>query len=306
MSKLLQLLQIDCYFERGYLVKRIFLSLLLLMIVVLGACSDTSEMNKDESTDEVWNEIKESGEIIVGTSGTLIAASYYKDESEDEDQLTGYDVELLREIASRLDLDISFEVMGIDSMLPAIQSGRIDVAANDIEPTEKRKEAFGFSEPYKYSYTTMAVREADNSGIESLEDLKGKKAGGGATTIYSQIAEHFGAEVITYGNAPNEAYLRDVDNARTDVVINDYYLTKFGVGAFPDFDIHLHPTLKFHPTEQAVILPKEADILKEKINEALAEMREDGTLSELATEFYEEDASVKPKGDIEVIEGLDL
>lgn len=292
---------------------------LLIVMAVLSACGnsdkssdkDSTESKDTNATDEktddgVWNDIQQAGELVVGTSGTLIAASYYEGEGEKEDQLTGYDVEIMREVANRLDLDISFEIMGIDSMLPAIQSGRIDVAANDIEPTEKRKEAFDFSDPYKYSYTTMAVRKEDNSGIESLEDLKGKKAGGGATTIYSQIAEHYGAEVVTYGNAPNEAYLRDVDNGRTDVVINDYYLTKFGVGAFPDFDIHLHPTLKFNSTEQAIVLPKDSNALKEKINQTLAAMREDGTLSELAKKFYKEDASEKPKGDIEEIEGLDL
>lgn len=285
---------------------------LLAIIAVLTACGNSNgtgeetskevEDKAEEVTDERWTEIQDAGELVVGTSGTLIAASYY----DDNDELTGYDVEVLREIGNRLGLDVSFEIMGIDSMLPAVQSGRIDVAANDIEATDKRKEEFNFSEAYKYSYTTMAVRESDNSGIETLEDLEGKKAGGGATTIYSQIAEHFGAEVITYGNAPNEAYLSDVSNARTDVVINDYYLTKFGVGAFPEFDLHLHPTLKFHPTEQAVIIPKDADKLTEEINNALSEMREDGTLSELAIQFYEEDASVRPEGDIEVIEGLEL
>src|SRR5690606_6601677 len=196
-------------------------------------------------------------------------------------------------------VDVEFEIMGVDSMLPAVQSGRVDMAANDMGITEKRKEQFDFSEPYKYSYTTMAVRKADNSGIESLEDLEGKKAGGGATTIYSQIAEHYGAEVVTYGNAPNEAYLSDVNNGRTDLVMNDYYLTKFGVAAFPEFDIHLYPTLKFYPTEQGVILPKGASKLKEEIDGALEEMREDGTLSELAIEFYEEDASQKPEGEIQ-------
>src|SRR5699024_4797299 len=150
------------------------------------------------------------------------------------------------------------------SMLPAVQSGRIDLAANDMTITESRLEEFNFSDPYKYSYTTMAVRTADNSGIESLEDLEGKKAGGGATTVYSQIAEHYGAEVVTYGNAPNEAYLSDVNNGRTDLVMNDYYLTKFGVAAFPDFDIHLHPKLKIYTTEQAIIIPKDEDILTEK------------------------------------------
>ncbi|RLL44850.1 amino acid ABC transporter substrate-binding protein [Oceanobacillus piezotolerans] len=295
------------------------ISLLLLFMAfaaILAACGTASEedgntdstkeenasTSEEATTDERWEQIQESGELVVGTSGTLIAASYY----DENDELTGYDVEVMKEVANRLGLDVKFEIMGIDSMLPAVQSGRIDVAANDIEPTDKRKEEFNFSDPYKYSYTVMAVRESDNSGIESLEDLEGKKAGGGATTIYSQIAEHYGGEVITYGNAPNEAYLSDVSNGRTDVVINDYYLTKFGVAAFPDFDLHVHPDLKFHPTKQAVVIPKGADKLTEEINKALNEMREDGTLSEIAIQFYEEDASVEPEGEIEVIEGLDL
>ena len=210
----------------------------------------------------------------------------------------------MREIAKRLDLDIEFEIIGVDNVMPGIKSGRIDISSATI--TDKRKEDFDFSEPYNYSYITMAVRESDNSGIESLEDLAGKKAGGGATTIYSQIAEQFGAEVITYGNAPNEAYLRDVSDGTTDVVINDYYLTKFGVAAFPDFDLHLHPTLNFHLTETGVMLPKGEDELREKINEALEEMREDGTLSELAIKFYEEDSSVLPDKDIVEIDDLDI
>lgn len=286
--------------------KRFRLGIMLLIIIsILAACGDNSD-KESKQEDKSWEDVKSAGELVVGTSGTLIASSYYDGEGESENELTGFDVEVMREIANRLELDIKFEIMGIDGMLPGIKSGRIDVAANDIEVTDNRKKEFNFSEPYKYSYTTMAVRETDNSGIESLEDLEGKKAGGGATTIYSQIAEQFGAEVVTYGNAPNEAYLRDVSDGVTDVVINDYYLTKFGVAAFPEFDLHLHPTLKFHPTTTAVILAKDADELTEKIDGVLKEMREDGTLSELAKHFYEEDASVEPEGDIVEVDGLDL
>lgn len=281
---------------------------LFLSILLLAACGNTSQeagqSTKDEGEDKYWKKIQESGELVVATSGTLIAASYYDGDEETEDQLTGFEVETMREIAKRLDLDISFEIIGVDSVMPAIKSGRIDVSSATI--TDKRNDQFDFSDPIKYSYITMAVRQADNSGIEKLEDLKGKKAGGGATTIYSQIAEQFGAEVVTYGNAPNEAYLRDVDNGRTDVVINDYYLTKFGVAAFPDFDIHLHPTLNFNLTESGVLMPKGAHTLKAKINEAIAEMHEDGTLTELAIQFYEEDASKLPEKEIIEIDDLDI
>lgn len=293
----------------------LLLSMLVIgVLLVIAGCASTSdsenshidEAKTPEDVTNKWTEIEAAGEMVVGTSGTLIAASYYDGEAETADELTGYDVEVMKEIGQRLGIDVSFEIMGIDSMLPAIKSGRIDVAANDIEVTDKRLQQFNFSEPYKYSYTTMVVRKADNSGIDSLEDLKGKKYGGGATTIFGQIAEHYGAEIITYGNAPNEAYLRDVHNGRTDVIINDYYLSKFGVAAFPEFDIHLHPELKIHPTGQAIVMPKDEDELTAKINEALEAMRKDGTLTELAETFYQEDASQKPEGDIEVIEGLEL
>lgn len=295
--------------------KKISLILLLIFALFLAACGgddkDTNQASdhtaSDSETEEVadeglWGEIKAAGEITVATSGTLIAASFY----DENDELTGYDVEVAKEIARRLDLDIHFEIMGIDSMFSAINSGRVDLAMNDIEATEVRKQQFNFSDPYKYSHAVMAVRESDLSGIHSLEDLEGKKAGGGATTIYSQIAEHFGAEVVPYGNANNEAYLRDVSTGRTDVVINDYYLTTFGVAAFPDFDLTVHPDIAFHPSEQAVVMKKGEDQLTEVINQVLKEMREDGTLTEIAIKFYQEDASVQKDQEIETVEGLEL
>lgn len=289
--------------------KKIYVFIVIVFsIFTLGACGSKEESNKanesEGNSETRWDKIEESGELVVGTSGTLIAASYYDGDEETDDQLTGYEVETMREIAKRLKLKVKFEIIGVDQVMPAIKSGRIDISSGTI--TDNRKESFDFSEPYKYSFITMAVRSADNSGIESLEDLKGKKAGGGATTIYSQIAEQFGAQVETYGNAPNEAYLRDVDNGRTDVVINDYYLTKFGVAAFPDFDIHLHPTLNFNLTMAGVIIPKDEDVMQEKINGALDSMHKDGTLKELSEKFYGEDASVKPDKEIIEVEGLDI
>lgn len=273
-------------------------------ILLLTACGNHSNSNSNEKSNNRWAEIEESGKIVVGTSGTLIGASYYDGDEETEDQLTGYEVETMREIAKRLGLDIEFEILGHDNVMPAIQSGRIDITSGTI--TERRKEEFYFSDPYKYSYIVMAVRESDNSGIESLEDLKGKRAGGSSTTIYSQIAEQFGAEVVTYGNAPNEAYLRDVSDGTTDVVVNDYYLTKFGVAAFPDFDLHLHPTMNFNLIESGITMLKGEDELKEKINNVLREMHEDGTLSELSDKFYSEDASVVPDREIIEVDNLDI
>ncbi|WP_257001020.1 transporter substrate-binding domain-containing protein [Terribacillus saccharophilus] len=272
-------------------------------MLLLGACGTNGDSNSESAgNDKTWEKIQESGKLVVGTSGTLFAASYYPDGS---DELSGYDVEVIREIAKRLDLEVEFKTSDFNNMLASVQNGRIDVAANDIEITDERKEQFAFSEPYKYSYTSMIVRKDDLSGIHSLTDLKGKRAGGEASTNHSKIAEQLGAEVVTYSNATNDVYLRDVDNGRTDLIINDFYLQSLALQAFPDFNIMIHPDFKFDQIEQGAILSKDAPELKKQMDKALNEMRKDGTLSKLSEEFYGgADVSQKPEEELPTVDEL--
>lgn len=279
------------------------LFVLFVSIFILAACgNDSGEVNNDHiDEDSVWAAIEEEGVLVVGTSGTLYPASYY---AEDSDELTGYDVEVIRKVAEELGVEVQFEEMGFDAMLASLDTGRVDVI--QAGPREESREKFAFSNPFKYSYSTMIVRSDDLSGIETLEDLAGKKAGGAATTVYSEIAEKYGAEVITYANPTNDVYLRDVHNGRTDVIINDYYLQKLSLDFFTEFNIQLHPDLQFHPTTNNVVMSKEAPVLMQKVNEALDKLREDGVLAEISGEFFGgEDVSIEPEIDIIEIEGIE-
>ncbi|QST00739.1 transporter substrate-binding domain-containing protein [Pontibacillus sp. ALD_SL1] len=282
--------------------KQLMFVVSLAFVFILAACG-SSEGNEKEKETTTWDKVQEEGEIVVGTSGTLVATSYYP---KDSDKLSGYDVEVMRAIGEKLGVDVKFQEMGFDALFAAMNSGRIDAAINDIEVTDKREEKYAFTTPYKYSYTTLVVREDGLSGIETLDDLEGKRAGGAATSVFSDIARHYDAEVVTYDNATNDVYLRDVDRGETDVIINDYYLSKLGINAFPQFDLVLHPDIKVHPTKQAILLEQEDTEIQKKMNEALEELREDGTLTELSKKFFlGEDASKQPEGEITEIEGLD-
>ncbi|PBB04712.1 transporter substrate-binding domain-containing protein [Salimicrobium humidisoli] len=291
--------------------KKITFLFALAFTLILAACgtgSDESSGEKGNSSKNsekeqtLFKQLQEEG-ATVATSGTLLASTYYPEGS---DELTGYDVEVLREIGKRLDIDISFEEIGVDGMLPALKNGRVDMVANDFEITEERKREVAFSEPYKYSFTSIIVREDDLSGIETLEDVSGKVHGGGATTTHSQLAEELGAELKTYNNVTNDVYLRDVENGRTDFIINDYYLQKLATEALPDIDVKIHPDIKFNEAKIAVVLPQDADELKKKVDEAITEMREDGTLKELSEEFYNADVSKRPEEDIPSVDEMDL
>lgn len=269
----------------------------LFLAIPLAACGDDSTNQADTTR---WEEIQEEGTLTVGTAGTLYPASFREEES---DTLTGFDVELMKEVAKRLDLEIEFKEMAFDNMLTSVQNGQIDVAANDISVTEDRKEKFAFSKPYKYTYGTAIVRKSDLSGIESLEDLKGKKAAGEATTIFMDVAREYGAEEVIYDNATNDQYLRDVSTGRTDVILNDYYLQTLALAFFPEFDITIHPDIAYNPQEIAFLMDKENDELQENIDRVLDEMLEDGTVKELSEQFYNgADVSVEPDVDATIVE----
>jgi len=284
--------------KEKHLSKIILSLLLLLMIVVLAACGASSDTKKDSgSKTSAWENIQEKGEIVVATSGTLYPASFHDSES---NELTGYEVEIMNELGKRLNLKINYVEMGLDGMLTSLNSGQADLAVNDIEITPERKEKFTFSEPYKYSFGTAIVRKSDHSGIESLEDLKGKKAAGAATSVYMQVGRDHGAEEVIYDNVTNDVYLRDVSIGRTDVILNDYYLQKLALAAFPEFEIMIHPDIKYHPNVQAIIMKKGNDELLKQVNTVLVDMHADGTISELSKKFFGgEDVSVEQDFDFE-------
>lgn len=161
------------------------------------ACSSQS------SADKNWEKIEKRGSIKVATAGTLYPQTYH----DDDNNLTGYDVEILKEVGKRLKLKIDFTEMGVDGMLTSVNSGQVDIANHSLEDDNKNVKKILRSEPYKYSFTSMVVRESDSSGISLWEDLKGKKAMDAASTKYMKITKKMGAELIVYDNVTNNVYM---------------------------------------------------------------------------------------------------
>lgn len=278
--------------------KKNFIVLLLLLGGVLTACTNNEENSAEE--DNSWQNVEEEGKLTVATSGTLYPSSFYNDDNE----LVGYDVDVAKEVADRLDVDIEFEEYNIDGQISSLQNENTDFAANDFSLNSDREENFLLSSPIKYSFASLIVREEDDSGIASLEDLEGKKAAGEPNTSYMRAAEQYGAELVTYDNATNEQYLTDVANGRTDTVVNDYYLQKMTTEALPDVPVKILDDVYFNLDHNGFLFEKEHETLHEKVNEVLAEMKDDGTLKEISEEYFDADVSEKP--DVENIEQVDV
>ncbi|MDT2802071.1 transporter substrate-binding domain-containing protein [Vagococcus lutrae] len=271
--------------------KKVWMTLGLITAVIgLAACQTNEKDSTTAKQDTSWEKVEERGRLIVATSGTLFPASYYNDKNE----LTGYDVEVAKEVANRLKLEVEFQEYNVDGMLASVEKGMTDLVANDFGMSEERSKKFVLSVPIKYSFDSMIVRKDDNSGIASLEDLKGKKAAGEATTGYMKLAEKMGAELVSYDNATNDQYLTDVANGRTDVILNDYYLQKMSVSALPDIPVKILEDVYFNPSSSGFFYPKQNVALREKIDTVLEEMQADGSLKKLSETFFNADVSVEP------------
>lgn len=273
--------------------KIVYLFSMVVMAVGVAACSSSARdsANKDQS----FEKVEKAKKLTVATSGTLYPSSYYNDQNE----LTGYDVDIIKEVAKRLDVEVVFKEYNVDGQITSVAKGESDLAANDFSLNGERKKKFLLTSPIKYSFDSMIVRKSDNSGIASLDDLKGKKAAGEPNTNYMKIAEKYGATLVTYDNATNDQYLTDVANGRTDVILNDYYLQKMSVGALPDIPVKILENVYFNATTSGFLLKKESVALADKINETLKEMQQDGTLKKISETYFQTDVSVKSDEKIE-------
>lgn len=172
-------------------------------------------------------------------------------------------------------------------MLTAVNSGQVDIANYSLEDDNKNVKKFLRSEPYKYSFTSMVVRDSDNSGISSWKDLKGKKAAGAASTKYMKIAKKMGAELVVYDNVTNDVYMQDLVNGRTDVIVNDYYLQKMAVAAVKDkYPVKINDGIYSNPYSTSFTFSLKNKVLQEKVNKAIKDMKKDGTLTKISEKFF--------------------
>lgn len=257
--------------------------------VILTACG-----SGQSSEDDSWTKVKDQKELTVATSGTLFPSSYYNDEN----RLVGYDVDVAKAVAKKLDLKINFKEYNVDGQVTAVNRGEADFAANDFGMTKERSKKFSLSSPIKHSFDSMIVRKSDDSEIHSLKDLKGKKAAGEPNTSYMKLAEKYGAKAVTYDNATNDQYLTDVANGRTDVILNDYYLQKMSIGALPDIPVKILEDVYFNANSTGFLFAKKNQSLKAKIDDALTALKKDGTLKKISNQYFGTDVSVKPKQEV--------
>lgn len=260
---------------------------LLFITLVLTACGTTQKSaqpaKQETQSKNLLEKIKAEGKIKIGTEGTYAPFTYH----DGAGKLTGFDVEIAEEVASRLGVKAEFIETQWDGMFAGLDSNRFDLIANQVGITPERQVKYDFSESYIVTKPVLIVRN-DNDTIKTFDDLKGKKSAQSLTSNLLDIAKSYGAEIVGV-----EGFNQAIDlltSKRADATVNDKLSYLDLKKQKPDSPLKVVAEIDA-PVKNGFMFRKGNKELVEAINQAISDMKNDGTYLSISQKYFGTDVS---------------
>lgn len=262
--------------------KFLMLTLLGVIALVLAACggSDGESEANAEGSDEAT-----SGEEIT----VAVVQDYPPFEYKVDEELTGFDVELVEAVAAEAGLTVNWNIMKFDGIIPALQANQVDAAVSAIGIRDDRLEVVDFSDPYFESGLSLIT--LNDSDINEEADLDGKtivaKQGTASLDLANELAEQYNIEVTTLQD--DATMYMEVENGNADAVINDYPSIAYKINQDGD-DSNFRLVGDMYPSEDyGIAISKGSEGLVDKLNEGLQAIRDSGEFDEIFNTYFSEE-----------------
>lgn len=255
--------------------------------VAVSAAVSSGEANANPAGSLI-ERLNNKGTITVGTEGTYAPFTYH----DKDGKLTGYDVEVTRAVAAKLGVTVEFKETQWDAMLAGLKAGRFDMVANQVALTSPERQAtFDKSEPYSWSGPAIMAR-ADETRIKDVNDIKGLKAAQSLSSNYGETAKQAEAELVPVDGMAQALTL--VQQKRADATLNDALSFLDYLQKNPNSGLKIVWTAGAEEKKGAgLVVNKGNEEALAKINVAMNELKQDGTLKKLGEQFFGKDVSEK-------------
>lgn len=249
------------------------------LVLAAGACADPQRPTTATGPSTTASGVAAGQALRTVAAGRLTACTAVPDAPfafEEEGELDGIDIELVRAVANRLALAPAFERVAAGDIFEGLAAGDCDLVASSLTITPERQATFEFSAPYFQVDQSLLVRKADERRYPDLASLAGRTIGVQASSAGAAYATaNAGAATVTeFGDADdllNALAGGQVDAALQDLPINAFDATRTGetavVQTFADGDNE----------QYGFAMKKGSTALRAAFDGALAQVRSDDT-----------------------------
>lgn len=205
-------------------------------------------------------------------------------------RFVGFDMDLMREIGHRLNKTVVFVDQPFSGIITAVQTKQFDAGISSFSVTPERQQTIDFSDPYYQIQQSILIRNNDSS-ITGASDLANKSkiigAQSGTTgemTAKDLVGTANETRVKTYEHVTD--VFPALQNGQVDAVVNDYPVSQYYADS-PEYKGQFKFVGQLFPTKEpyAIVINKENTQLTKAINDALAQIKADGTYDKLLKQY---------------------
>ena len=216
----------------------------------------------------------EVGKLVMSTNAEFEPYEYH-----DGDKVVGIDPDIAEAIANKLGLELVITDTAFDSIIPEVSSGKADMGMAGMTVNEDRKKNVDFSDTYASSKQVIIVK--NGSDIKGANDLKNKTIGvqlGTTGDIQGSNIEGVTMERYSKGFEAVQA----LSQGKIDAVLIDKQPAQYFIKDQADLSILDEA---FAEEDYAIAFKKGNTELKDKVNKALEELKEDGTIDKIIGKY---------------------
>lgn len=231
------------------------------------------------------DQIKKAGKIVLATSADYPPYEFHKAVN-GKDEIVGFDIEIAKEIAKDLGVELEIKDMDFDGLLMALNADKVDFVIAGMTPDPERQKVVDFSNIYYTAVHGIVINTENKDVFKTVEDLAGKRVGAQKGAIQEQIAldEITDVQLKSLGKIPD--LILEVKNNKIDAVVMEKPVADSYVDNNKDLMLM---DLTFDDGEggSAVAVKKGNSDLIDEINKTLDRLMKDGSVDKFVVDAIE-------------------
>lgn len=269
-------------------------SVLVLSVLLLSGCGSSSTKTASE-TDPLAD-----GVLQVAMDDTYLPMEY----RDDKNELVGFDVDFSKALAEKLGVKADISAVAWDGIFTGLTANQYDLIVSTTSITPERQESYSMSDPYIANGIVIVSRKDDANPAVDFDALEGKTVGvqieTSADIAAKKLQETTGKTInLKEFDGMLDAFSalegKQIDYVMTDSGVAEYYATQK-----PNVFVVSSDALTNEPVGTTA---RKADTaLTEKVNTAIKELKEDGTLKKISEKWFGKDLTADIDTKLNVIE----